>query len=684
MVVDGGADGADGARVFAEESVGELGRGGLGVGGFFEADALGEEGHFGGRFGGEGILAIENAAFDIGEAGALGVLANVGEKIGVGIGDGLDEQRFEVLFAGLRFEEGHAESEGFGVAARRRQGRFQGLAPGGAGGDFDQTLAGIGLVAFFGGAGDIFAGGGGEIALIFADGGQFKRKQAGAVQFAAAFVDAGDGFVVLVVIPVERGGFEVVGGAAGGEGDDLVPVGAGAVVALLFGLHFAEAGEDGGVGGVGLGEGFFELDGGIELVQRAMDGGGAGDERGVGREVGGYLLEQWRGGFEVALPEFAFGEEKGGGLIGIRLGLEGCEFGVQLVGAGEVFEEACAEGFVEDPVGAEEALPFDGVGCGAVGVGGEEVFDERNVMGETAVGVEVDLAVEDRVERALLGGGGEVLFEFGAGEGGCSVAGVGVKLGCHLLAEEEAGELVGPRFIRELLDGAAVGGFHFAGDFVLFEEGGEAFVEAGIIGVAIDLAAVESHGEGGLADGDEAGDVAIEHARVFRVARGAGVFADGDAAGLGAEFVEERVVEGEFGLRLVEAGVGVGGEEGDAGTLGGVGEGGEESGAEAGDAVRFGVERRRLDDLRVEGRAARGLGEAGVEHAEQFGGGGAVEIGDGFAFLIAQLVRRVLAIENERDDAVPEAGIGVEGGDVAVEREIAATEAEGLGGLLDE
>jgi hypothetical protein len=150
---------------------------------------------------------------------------------------------------------------------------------------------------------------------------------------------------------------------------------------------------------VGLGEGFFELDGGIDLVERAMDSGGASDERGVGREVGGDLLEEGRGGFEMALPEFAFGEEKGRGLVGCCLGLEGGEFGIQLVGAGEVFKEAGAEGFVEDPVGAEEAFPFDGVGCGAVSVGGEEVFDEGDVMGEAAVGVEVDL----RRRRRLRG-----------------------------------------------------------------------------------------------------------------------------------------------------------------------------------------------------------------------------------------------------------------------------------------
>jgi hypothetical protein len=183
---------------------------------------------------------------------------------------------------------------------------------------------------------------------------------------------------------------------------------------------------------------------------------------------------------------------------------------------------------------------------------------------------------------------------------------------------------------------------------------------------------------------DEAGDVAIENARVFGIARGAGGFADGDAAGFGAEFVQECIVEGEFGLGLIEAGVGVGSEQRDAGAFGGIGESGEEGGAEAGDAVRFGVEGRCFDDLGVEGGAARGLGEARVEDTEEFGGGGAVEVGDGFAFRIAQVVRRVLAVEDERDDAVPEAGIGIEGGDVAVEGEIAAAEAEGLGGLLDE
>ena len=56
---------------------------------------------------------------------------------------------------------------------------------------------------------------------------------------AAAFSDAGEGFVVTVIIPMERGGFQIVGGAAGGDGDDAIPIRAGAVKSFLFRLHFA-------------------------------------------------------------------------------------------------------------------------------------------------------------------------------------------------------------------------------------------------------------------------------------------------------------------------------------------------------------------------------------------------------------------------------------------------------------
>ncbi len=86
------------------------------------------------------------------------------------------------------------------------------------------------------------------------------------------------------------------------------------------------------------------------------------------------------------------------------------------------------------------------------------------------------------------------------------------------------------------------------------------------------------------------------------------------------------------------------------------------------------------DELGVEVRALGCGGESLVELGEELGGLGAMEVALGFGGFGVVLGLRRGAVEPEREDAVPVAGALVEGGDIAIEGEVAGAEGDGLVG----
>ena len=145
---------------------------------------------------------------------------------------------------------------------------------------------------------------------------------------------------------------------------------------------------------------------------------------------------------------------------------------------------------------------------------------------------------------------------------------------------------------------------------------------------------------------------------------------------VGGEFGEEVVVEGELGVGVVGAGVGIGEVESDLETLGRVGEVGEEVSAGVADGGVLPVVEVGAEERGVQCGARGGGGEALVEDGEQLGGLGAVEVRGGFELFGMELGGGVLGVEPEGEDAVEVAGAGVEGSDVLVEPDIACAERE--------
>lgn len=221
-----------------------------------------------------------------------------------------------------------------------------------------------------------------------------------------------------------------------------------------------------------------------------------------------------------------------------------------------------------------------------------------------------------------------------------------------------------PRAVLELRDGAAVDRFHASTEAVLFKEGGEAFVECGVGGVAGDLAGVQLHGIGGAFERNQPSDIAVENAGVFwganalrgglaaiavvaaRPAGGPpGAFAERDAFGLGGQLFEQGVVGGELFFDLAVARVRFGDQKRDAGALERLGEGGEKGLSFLDHSLVVAVGGAGFDDLRVQGRAARGIGETLGEQGQQRGGAGAMEVGGGCPLLRRKLILRLLAVE---------------------------------------
>ncbi len=124
--------------------------------------------------------------------------------------------------------------------------------------------------------------------------------------------------------------------------------------------------------------------------------------------------------------------------------------------------------------------------------------------------------------------------------------------------------------------------------------------------------------------------------------------------------------------------VGVGQEAGDFEAARSFGKGREELAGisdDGGGLVVVGVD---MDELRMKRGAFRGGWVSPVELAEEFGCFGAMEVALGFGGLGVVLGFGGGAVEPEREDAVPVAGPSIEGGDVAVEGEIAGSESEWL------
>ncbi len=254
-----------------------------------------------------------------------------------------------------------------------------------------------------------------------------------------------------------------------------------------------------------------------------------------------------------------------------------------------------------EPVVPQQPLMLRRVRGGVPGVGREQVVNESQVVGEPLVGIEIDAQVQSCADVALVHHVAEILLQLGARENVHHLFGELLEAGCLAMAQVPASQLVVPGEARELLDRAAVDLVDPGVELVLVDECGQARVEAGVVGIAVQLAAEHSQRVEWTMQRDQARHAALEHAGVVGRARRAGlrrfpacrpaprrsglgrslfvrregfrtlgfvrrrlhggprcVRAQRDAAGALRQFFEKRIVGGELAALVLGARIGVG------------------------------------------------------------------------------------------------------------------------------
>ena len=229
---------------------------------------------------------------------------------------------------------------------------------------------------------------------------------------------------------------------------------------------------------------------------------------------------QYRSTFlEMRAPQVGVRKEiRGDGILlptsGVGRALaNGAEFRVQLSSGGEKFEEAVAQRSFFKPVLAQQRFPGCKVSsCGRF-IGIQKIANKNRIVREALVGVQVQPQVKP---GAATDHTVEILLEIAALELCNRIAGQLLELRVSLVAQIETREFVVPGFVWEPGHGATVDFLLLRAQPVLIEKHGEPFIEAGIVGVAVDLAAQHSERGRNLFHLHQARQVALQNACVFR------------------------------------------------------------------------------------------------------------------------------------------------------------------------
>jgi hypothetical protein len=236
---------------------------------------------------------------------------------------------------------------------------------------------------------------------------------------------------------------------------------------------------------------------------------------------------------EVAAPGFTLGDELRGCRIrpGVRIVHRG-EIPVEGSGARHLLEELRAQLRVVEPIRSQKSRARGGIGRSRAVVDREQILDERKIVRESLVRVEVHLLRQGRVERRRSHDLPEVRLEFGALE---DLRDLPRELGKILIAPQPqipARELLLPSGVRELRGGVLVDLLHLRAHAVLIEERRQLFVEGLVLRIVIDLPPKESQRIVGALHLYHASDVTIEHLPVLQFPL---VFA--------REFLQQRIVD---------------------------------------------------------------------------------------------------------------------------------------------
>ena len=126
---------------------------------------------------------------------------------------------------------------------------------------------------------------------------------------------------------------------------------------------------------------------------------------------------------------------------------------------------------------------------------------------------QIQLQVQRRSQRLCGTQLVEIRFKIGAGEHANHILGETRKIGRTALAQIPARQFVTPPWIGKLRDGPLVRLFGLRAHLVLLEKSRQAIVQARIVGIAVDFAAVERERVARALERYQPSDVAVENSR---------------------------------------------------------------------------------------------------------------------------------------------------------------------------
>ena len=626
----------------------------------------------------------------------------------------LDQKLFEIGAAVLRLEHGNPQRHGPGrrlVPLDRR--RCGPIHDGPVCGAFRQDQQPAPCRLALGRrqrALHVLVNGSCRLAQPLMDRASFVGVQRWRSQFAPPFLNHPQRIVEAEVIPEDRGRFKIGAAAPGLEAGQAVPECARAVVLLAIGVDLAERRQRCRISRIEARQPLLRGNGGVDFArigvgQRAMQRAGAMTGDAVGRVFRGERGEERSRPLEPRLPDIRFRQKAGGHWILFRqtrpvsirgggiAGADGFDFSRKPVRPGQRGEELRGQIGVFEPVTPQQRVVRGQVERFARGVRGQQVANEQEMMREPVVRVAIQLQEQLRVDaRARRDHGGKVPRELRAGEGAGHVFRQGPKRRGLPPAQKPPGEAVMPRTIRELLHGAPVGVFDLHGEIVLIEELSRGRIEAGIVWIAVDFTPVHLKGIGQPFLRHQAGDIAIEHTRIFlraNASRRALGAVDGPfrghcprpqrhAAGARRQLLQQPIVDGELLVHLLGACERIGHLESHAGPLRSAGKRRHERAPAIDHGIGLTVGGIGRDQRRVQFGPARRCRKARFKKREQIGGAGAVKVRHGRPFFLGELIARGCRVEQQRKDAVQKPGVRIKPADVPIERQIAEAEPERL------
>src|SRR4029077_1092824 len=156
----------------------------------------------------------------------------------------------------------------------------------------------------------------------------------------------------------------------------------------------------------------------------------------------------------------------------------------QLVRTRKILEELVAQSRILKPVLSEQGLPCDCIASFGTLIGVKQIANKYRIVRESLIGILVQAKVQRRAAAIYLV---EISFEIGAVEALDRILGQLFEIGVSFIPKIVAREFVVPEPVRETRNRTPVDFLLFGAQAILIQKNREPLVEAGVVGVAVDL-----------------------------------------------------------------------------------------------------------------------------------------------------------------------------------------------------